>query len=162
MCMLIYYNYIYIFMSVYLLTRCSSPYGYQISGVLIWWGKRLLLWDMTSCVVFTLRPHNSIHFLFYFTLTMDINQCWKWPTIRLFFCPPPFQPSQCWLHIVVVMLICSMLEINDHVVLYCIVRMHLQGLYQHVIPRNLFAYKVILLLLNINRMVVTVVHMLQQ
>ena len=50
---------------------------------------------------------------------------------------------------------------NDHVVLYCIVRMHLQGLYQHVIPRNLFAYKVILLLLNINRMVVTVVHMLQ-
>ena len=45
--------------------------------------------------------------------------------------------------------------------LYCIVRMHLQGLYQHVIPRNLFAYKVILLLLNINRMVVTVVHMLQ-
>ncbi len=37
------------------------------------------------------------------------------------------------------MLFCSMLEIND-VVLYCIVRMHLQGLYQYVIPRNLFAY----------------------
>ena len=37
------------------------------------------------------------------------------------------------------MLFCSMLEIND-VVLYCIVRMHLHGLYQHVIPRNLFAY----------------------
>ena len=34
---------------------------------------------------------------------------------------PPFQPSQCWLQIVAVMLICSMLEINDHVVLYCIV-----------------------------------------
>ena len=65
----------------------------------------------------------------------------------LFFCPPPFQPSQCWLQIVVVMLICSMLEINDHVVLYCIVIMHLQGLYQHVIPRNLFAYKVIILLI---------------
>ena len=25
-------------------------------------------------------------------------------------------------------------------VLYCIVRMHLHGLYQHFIPRNLFAY----------------------
>ena len=59
------------------------------------------------------------------------------------------------------MLICSMLEINDHVVLYCIVRMHLQGLYQHVILRNLFAYKVILLLIHINRIVVTVVHMLK-
>ena len=47
------------------------------------------------------------------------------------------------------------------IVLYCIVRIHLQGRYQHVIPGNLFAYKVILLLLNINRMVVTVVHMLQ-
>ena len=46
------------------------------------------------------------------------------------------------------------------IALYCIVRMHLQGLYQHVIPRNLFAYKVILLLININKMVVTVVHML--
>ena len=100
------------------------------------------------------------YFLFYFKLNMDINQCWKWTTIRLFFCQPPFQPSQCWLQIVVVMLICSMLEINDHVVLYCIVRMHLQGLYQHVIPRNLFAYKVILFLININKMVVTVVHML--
>ena len=43
-------------------------------------------------------------------------------TIRLFFCPPPppFQPSQCWEQIVGVMLLCSMLEIND-VVLYCIV-----------------------------------------
>ena len=30
------------------------------------------------------------------------------------------------------------------IVLYCIVRMHLQGLHQHVIPGNLFAYKVIL------------------
>ena len=40
--------------------------------------------------------------------------------MRLFFCPPPFQPSQCWLQIVVVMLFCSMLEIND-VVLYCFV-----------------------------------------
>ena len=47
------------------------------------------------------------------------------------------------------------------IVLYCIVRMHLQGFYQHVILRNLFAYKVILLLININRMVVTVVHMLK-
>ena len=37
------------------------------------------------------------------------------------------------------MLFCSMLEING-VVLYCIVRMHLQGLYQYFIPRNLFAY----------------------
>ena len=45
---------------------------------------------------------------------------------------------------------------------YCIVRMHLHGGYQHVIPRNLFAYKVILLLIHINRMVVTVVHMLKQ
>ena len=45
--------------------------------------------------------------------------------------------------------------------LYCIVRMHLQGFYQHVILRNLFAYKVILLLIDINRMVVTVVHMLK-
>ena len=26
------------------------------------------------------------------------------------------------------------------IVLYCIVRMHLHGLYQHFIPRNLFAY----------------------
>ena len=43
----------------------------------------------------------------------------------------------------------------------CIVRMHLQGLYQHVIPRNLFAYKVILFLININRMVVTVVHIIK-
>ena len=32
----------------------------------------------------------------------------------------PFQPSQCWEQIVGVMLLCSMLEIND-VVLYCIV-----------------------------------------
>ena len=30
----------------------------------------------------------------------------------------PFQPSQCWEQIVGVMLLCSMLEIND-VVLYC-------------------------------------------
>ena len=64
--------------------------------------------------------------------------------MRLIFCPPPFQPSQCWLQIVVVMLFCSMLEINDVVlyciVLYCIVGMHLHGLYQHFIPRNLFAY----------------------
>ena len=43
-----------------------------------------------------------------------------WTTIRIFFCPPPFQPSQCWEEIVGVMLLCSMLEIND-VVLYCIV-----------------------------------------
>ena len=43
-----------------------------------------------------------------------------WTTIRIFFCPPPFQPSQCWEQIVGVMLLCSMLEIND-VVLYCIV-----------------------------------------
>ena len=42
-----------------------------------------------------------------------------WIAIRLFFCPPPFQPSQCLVQIVV-MLCCSMLEIND-VVLYCIV-----------------------------------------
>ena len=34
-------------------------------------------------------------------------------TIRLFFCPPPFQPSQCWVKIVVIMLLCSMLEISD-------------------------------------------------
>ena len=47
----------------------------------------------------------------------------------------------------------------DHVVLSCIVRVHLQGSYQHT--RNLFAYRVILLLININRMVVTVVHMLK-
>ena len=40
--------------------------------------------------------------------------------MRLFFCPPPFQTSQCWEQIVGVMLLCSMLEIND-VVLYCIV-----------------------------------------
>ena len=45
---------------------------------------------------------------------------WGWTTIILFFCPPPFQPSQCWVHIVVVMLFYSMLEIND-VVLYSIV-----------------------------------------
>ena len=32
----------------------------------------------------------------------------------------PFQPSQCWIQIVVVMLFCSMLEIDD-VVLYSIV-----------------------------------------
>ena len=44
-----------------------------------------------------------------------------WTPIRLFFCPPPFQPSQCWVQIVVVMLFCSMLEIND-VVLYCIIK----------------------------------------
>ena len=43
-----------------------------------------------------------------------------WTTIRIFFCLPPFQPSQCWEQIVGVMLLCSMLEIND-VVLYCIV-----------------------------------------
>ena len=40
--------------------------------------------------------------------------------IGLFFCPPPFQPSQFLVQIVVVMLFCSMFEIND-VVLYCIV-----------------------------------------
>ena len=64
-----------------------------------------------------------IYFNFFFILH------WQWilidvggggATIRIFFCPPPFQPSQCWEHIVGVMLLCSMLEIND-VVLYCIV-----------------------------------------
>ena len=35
-----------------------------------------------------------------------------WTTIRLLFCPPPFQPSQCWVNIVGVMKFCSMLEIN--------------------------------------------------
>ena len=65
--------------------------------------------------------------------------------IILLFTPFPTIPMLAT--IVVVMLICSMLELSDHVVLYCIVRMHLQGLYQHVIPRNVFAYKVILLLI---------------
>ena len=50
---------------------------------------------------------------------MDVSQSWGWTTIRLFFCPPPFQPSQYWVPVVIVMLFCSMLEIND-VVLYCI------------------------------------------
>ena len=43
---------------------------------------------------------------------------WGWIAIRLFFCPLSFQPSQCWVHIVVLMLFCSMLEIT---MLYCIV-----------------------------------------
>ena len=50
----------------------------------------------------------------------DVDHFGGWTTIRIFFCPPPFQPSQCWEYIVGVMLLCSMLEIND-VVLYCIV-----------------------------------------
>ena len=33
----------------------------------------------------------------------DKHIMWGWTTIRLFFCPPPFQPSQCWVQIVVVM-----------------------------------------------------------
>ena len=53
-----------------------------------------------------------IKVIFHFTLTMNI-ECWGWTTITLFFCPPPFQPSQCWVKIVVIMLLCSMLEIND-------------------------------------------------
>ena len=44
--------------------------------------------------------------------------CSGWTMIRLFFCPPPFQPSQCWEQIVGVMLLRSMLAIN-YVVLYC-------------------------------------------
>ena len=37
----------------------------------------------------------------------------SWTTIRLFFCQSLFQPSQLWVQIVVVMIFCSMLEIND-------------------------------------------------
>ena len=49
----------------------------------------------------------------YFTLPMDDNQCWGWTTIRLFFYPSPFQPSQYWVPVIIVMLFCS-------IVLYCI------------------------------------------
>ena len=51
----------------------------------------------------------------YFTMRMNVNRCWGWTTIRLFFRPPCFQPSQLWVQIVVMMLFCSMLEINDTV-----------------------------------------------
>ena len=57
------------------------------------------------------RMYSSLNISF--ALTMDVVLCWEWTTIRLFFCPPPFQPSQRWVQIVVVMLFCSMLEINN-------------------------------------------------
>ena len=83
--------------------------------------------------------------------------------LEVFFCPSPFPTiamlaTNCCCNV-------NLFYVGNKrsccIVLYCIVRMHLQGLYQHVILRNLFAYKVLLLLININRIVVTVVHMLK-
>ena len=78
---------------------------------------------------------NDVHFLsytmLYFSLTMDNNLCWGSTTIRLFFCPPHFQSSQFLVQIVVVMLFCSVLEIND-VELYCIVLYYCVIVFQSV------------------------------
>ena len=49
---------------------------------------------------------------------MVISQCWGWITIRLFSCPPPFESSQRWVHIVVIMLLWFHVGC---IVLYCIV-----------------------------------------
>ena len=49
---------------------------------------------------------------------MNINQCCMVHHDKIILLSTHFQPSQWWVQIVVVMLFCSMLEIND-VVLYC-------------------------------------------
>ena len=49
-------------------------------------------------------PNVFFCFCFILKMTMIINQCYGWTTITLFFCPPPFQSSQLWVQIVVIML----------------------------------------------------------
>ena len=53
----------------------------------------------------------------YCQVTLRLKYRWRRTTIRLFFCPPPFQPSQCWAHIVAILFY---VRNKRCMVLYCV------------------------------------------
>ena len=71
----------------------------------------------------------------YCQVTLRLKYRWCRTTIRLFFCPPPFQPSQCWVQIVVILFYVG----NKRcMVLYC-VALHCIAIELHCIALHCIA-----------------------